>query len=525
MKSSPELQQPPAELDRGPHAGENQQSQGSDSGSEHVANNTPIGAIAAFGLTPDDVISLWGEGRTPSSSSGPFAPGDVPDVEPDPTAYDYARMTQRSDAEDHAADRRDRLEAEARAGDPDALDELARPTARRLLELGRTPGVIPLYRQMRFNQAVAPASRKIMRRQLDGDVMSDPEQVRMVEEHMAAIDEQIRSEGHRIAISESRGDIPDVPMEAGGGAILDAAELPVAVWGSGQNVLLADGEALMIGSPQGVGKTTLAQQLALGLCGLDSYSELLGLPVKELGGPVLYLAMDRPRQARRSFTRMVSEADRELLDSRLVLRAGPPPADMGLVPETLVRLCAEVNAKAVVIDSLKDAAIGLSDDKVGAGYNRARQLAIASGVQIIELHHTRKQQQGMATKPTINDIYGSTWLTSGTGSVILLDGNPGDPVVHFHHVKTPAEEVGPFDVHHDHLSGRSSVCSQPSLVDMAHNEPITAKDAAKLLYGSIDPGKAEIEKARRKLSDLEKAGTLVQLAERTPSGAALWSAS
>ena len=78
-------------------------------------------------------------------------------------------------------------------------------------------------------------------------------------------------------------------------------------------------------------------------------------------------------------------------------------------------------AGTVVVDSLKDAAIGLTDDVVGAGWNRARQAAIVAGVQLVELHHSRKLAQGAtAGQPSIDDVYGSTWLTSGTGSVILL---------------------------------------------------------------------------------------------------------
>jgi hypothetical protein len=40
-------------------------------------------------------------------------------------------------------------------------------------------------------------------------------------------------------------------------------------------------------------------------------------------------------------------------------------------------LCEDADADTVVVDSLKDAAIGLSHDDVGSAYNRARQIAIA----------------------------------------------------------------------------------------------------------------------------------------------------
>jgi hypothetical protein len=55
----------------------------------------------------------------------------------------------------------------------------------------------------------------------------------------------------------------------------------------------------MISGPQGVGKTTILQQLVLGVVGLRD--EVLGIPIKPVDDrPVLYLALDRPEQIARS---------------------------------------------------------------------------------------------------------------------------------------------------------------------------------------------------------------------------------
>ena len=67
-------------------------------------------------------------------------------------------------------------------------------------------------------------------------------------------------------------------LRSGGSLILDTAPEPVPVWGPGERVVLADGEALVIVGGPGLGKTTLGQQLALGRCGLPGHADLLGCP-------------------------------------------------------------------------------------------------------------------------------------------------------------------------------------------------------------------------------------------------------
>jgi hypothetical protein len=58
------------------------------------------------------------------------------------------------------------------------------------------------------------------------------------------------------------------------------------------------GEALIIAAPQGLGKATLAEQLALGWIASPATPSLLGFPITS-GMRVLYVAMDRARQAAR----------------------------------------------------------------------------------------------------------------------------------------------------------------------------------------------------------------------------------
>ena len=220
-------------------------------------------------------------------------------------------------------------------------------------------------------------------------------------------------------------------------------------------MLWADGEALIIAAPQGLGKTTLPQQLALGWIGIPGYSSLLGFPITS-GIRVLYLAMDRPRQGARSFRRMVGEGHRAQLHEHLTVWQGRPPGDLAKYPSLLLELCKQACADAVIVDSLKDAAVGLSDDEVGAGYNRARQNACAAGVKVLELHHLRKALTRVeAEYPTIDGVDGSTWITSGAGSVGSAQRQTRrcDRFVPPH--QSASLRSWPAQIIHDHDTGKS----------------------------------------------------------------------
>lgn len=315
------------------------------------------------------------------------------------------------------------------------------------------------------------------------------------EHTQAGIEVEAIKEARRIEVA---AEIPDI-FKRGGSFILDQPDLAPAVWGDGDSIIWAEGEALIIAAPQGAGKTTLALQLVRARLGLTP--KVLGYSVEESQKNVLYLSMDRPSQWRRAGKRLFTEEDRGILDARLAVWPSPPPYDMAQRRDILAVMCQKANADTVIIDSLKDAAIGLTDDSVAAGYNRARQQALSEGIQVLELHHVRKSSGTDAEPSDINGVYGSTWITSGAGSVVSLWGQPGDPVVKWQHLKQPASEVGPFRVVHDHDRGTSEVERQVDPLTMASRTTngITALFFAECLFETQKPSRAQKEKARRVL--------------------------
>jgi replicative DNA helicase len=293
---------------------------------------------------------------------------------------------------------------------------------------------------------------------------------------------------------------------------LDAPQHVDAILGTGSRVLWATGEPFMIAGGDGVGKTTVGQQLALRLAGIGS-GKFLGLPVAALEKKVLYLALDRPQQAARSMRRMVSESDRDRLARKLTVWQGELPFDIIANPAGLLPFAEDHDAQAVIIDSLKDLAGDLSKEETGQAINKAMQICVANGVEILDLHHQRKAQADNKKPKTLSDIYGSRWLTAGCGSVAFLHGDAGDPLVELLHLKQPADEVGPLTLLHDNQTGATTVAGATDVVDVlgAAGEPLTAKDVAARLFKVREPQRKDIVKAKRRLDAAVKEGRAERL--------------
>lgn len=292
----------------------------------------------------------------------------------------------------------------------------------------------------------------------------------------------------------------------GATALLDVSATAPAVWGHGSRVAWAKGETCVVAGPPGVGKGTLAQQVALRRAGVMTDTPVLGLPVEQDERRVLYIAADRPHQARRSMARMVAEDERTALRDRLVVHTGLLSMDVGEgQSKDLLRYVQRFGAGTVVIDSLKDLALSLAKEEVGQAAHRAFQRLLDEGVEVMILHHTRKAQGDNPTPRKLDDVYGSTWVTAGAGSVLVLEGEGGARTVTLHHVKQPAAPIGPMDLLHDHIAGTTTV--RPSVEDLlTTKEGTTVADAARILSGTEKPDRAAKEQARRSLEDLVKEG-------------------
>jgi hypothetical protein len=300
-------------------------------------------------------------------------------------------------------------------------------------------------------------------------------------------------------------------MTDGASFVLDVPVAPPPLWGEGDDVLWAQGEPFLLCGPPGVGKTTLAGQVLRARLGLEK--SVLDFPVQPGSRSVLYLAMDRPPQIARSLRRVFRPEDRKILGERMAVWQGPPPSDMARNPMVLTEMCQAAGADTVFLDSLKDAAVGLTDDEVGGGLNRAIQQALVDGCEVMGTHHQVKRGANGGAPDTLADVYGSAWITAGAGSVVLLWGNAGDPVVGLRHLKQPMSEIGPMQVRHDHTHGRTTIFHEVDLFELirVNSQGLTAQAAARNLFEAENPSAAQVEKARRRLERYVQNGTAYAL--------------
>lgn len=304
------------------------------------------------------------------------------------------------------------------------------------------------------------------------------------------------------------------------------------IWGeAGGTVWAPELQPTLVAAFSGIGKTTICQRLALGRIGVPGFETLLGYPVHPFPDDTaraLYLASDRPDQARLSMRRFItSEEALEIVSRRLVIWQGPPPLAVSNRPSLLAEMADEAGARLVVPDSLKDMANKLSDDETGAAINSAHQQCVAAGVDVIAPHHPRKKSNndGDERRPTIDDLFGSAWIGNGAGSVLFLIREPRS--VELLQVKSPlGEEGASIRFQHDTKTGTLTVGERDPVVAAVYDAGpagITTPGVAKWVHDGTEPSDAQIEQVRRRLRQLESLGIVNQRpAGRNKKQGATW---
>jgi replicative DNA helicase len=211
---------------------------------------------------------------------------------------------------------------------------------------------------------------------------------------------------------------------------------------------------------------------------------------------------------------MCTEDDREALDRQLMVHHGPLAFDVAQQPKKLAELACDLEVGTVVLDSLKDVALDLAKDETGSRLTAAFNAVLAEGIELIVLHHHRKATSDNRRPQTIDDVYGSAWITAGAGSVLFLHGRPGDASVKLLHLKQPAGEVGPLTLFVEHETGRVTAEKAVDELDLLRAAPngITALDVARQMYANSDPErlKADEMRALRRLKALVAKGLAIR---------------
>ncbi|MGH7954728.1 MAG: hypothetical protein ACREOZ_02080 [Gloeomargaritales cyanobacterium] len=278
-------------------------------------------------------------------------------------------------------------------------------------------------------------------------------------------------------------------------------EIP-AVWGhDGKTILWAKGQGLMIVAPQGVGKTTLSGLLIESLLGFTN--EVLGMPVKPVEKGLAYFAMDRPDQIALSLRRIFNTHGREAVEKakNAHVRKGPPLRDLSKHPTDLRDMLIERNCDCVFIDSLKDAVLKLSQEEPAQGWNLAVQECLMAGIQVCILNHPVKHA-GMDLKPvSLDDVYGSGWITAGLGSVLSLWGEKESSFAEFSQLKMPGERMETITVKTDRKAGTMSIVGTEFDWAWFFMQPHTIHELQIEMYGD-ENSKANYNKAKKQVDDM-----------------------
>lgn len=339
-----------------------------------------------------------------------------------------------------------------------------------------------------------------------------------LDDYLASVPEDKRQTA-ALELLETSGGASDKLVDGLSFLAVDEPDEP-PLWGHEDAAALwSSGESLFIFGPPGAGKSTLAHLVVFGRLGL--VPDVLGFPVRDDGRKVLYLAMDRPKQIMRAMRRLARPAHANTLRDRLIVHPGPLDFNItkGENRNALRDMALRNGVGTIVVDSVKDALPNASDEDAAGAYNLARQAALAAGVEWIELHHNRKANGTNKEPNTLEDVYGSRWLTAGAGSVLSLwQDEPGSPVVALRHIRASGEKWRDTTLILDPEAGTLATESEETLEDFIGRNPkgFTVAQAVSALHKGKAATRGQAQTVRNKLKRLEKRGLL----ELCPGGSA-----
>lgn len=281
------------------------------------------------------------------------------------------------------------------------------------------------------------------------------------------------------------------------------------LWGTGSDALMAPGQGSMVFGTDGAGKSSIMQQVVFARLGLDD-DEVLGFPVEQSDQTVLYLALDRPEQIRRSIGRMVDLTNttvRDRLKRKLVVWRGALPFHCDLDPKAFADWIMQVGGDdlgLVIADSVKDMVSSCTEDSAGMGFNDTVQHITTRGVEFGCCHHNRKPNATNARPRKLADVYGSRWITAGLGSVLNI-WKLDDHRRELTQLKTPyGNPIEPVEYTDDYRHGVSTMAGRWSdvLVDTlasVGSDGLTDAEAVAAVF-KVGPKDSTYHACRKKIA-------------------------